>query len=142
MRDLSLFPLREDHSPVRVTSKTGKKRLGESNDQEKRKKIRPSEKVFNQHASQMDGASQTDGYDSEFERESQSVQSLNFQKMKVQKIDNQCEIWFGDDLTKHVKDLTMTNKLKRSEGYYQSKYSNNKYSEDYAKYSLTLGSLF
>ena len=43
------------------------------------------------------------------------------------------ELLFGDDLTKHVKDLTMTNKLKRSESYYQSKYSNNKYSKDYAK---------
>ena len=40
---------------------------------------------------------------------------------------------FGDDLTKHVKDLTMANKLKRSESYYQSKYSNNKYLKDYAK---------
>ena len=43
------------------------------------------------------------------------------------------ELLLGDDLTKHVKDLTMTNKLKRSESYYQSKYSNNKYSKDYAK---------
>ena len=43
------------------------------------------------------------------------------------------ELLFGHDLTKHVKDLTMTNKLKRSESYYQSKYSNNKYSEDNAK---------
>ena len=76
--------MREDHSPVRVTSKAGKKRQGESNDQEKSKKIRPSEEVFNQYASQ------TDGYDSEFERVSQSVQSLNFDK--VQKIDNQCEM--------------------------------------------------
>ena len=42
------------------------------------------------------------------------------------------ELLFGDDLTKHVEDLTMTNRLKRSEGYYQSKYSN-KYSKDYAK---------
>ena len=42
------------------------------------------------------------------------------------------ELLFGNDLTKHVKDLTMTNRLKRSEGYYQSKYSN-KYSKDYAK---------
>ena len=39
------------------------------------------------------------------------------------------ELLFGDDLTKHVKYLTMT---KRSEGYYRSKYSN-KYSKDYAK---------
>ena len=259
--------MREDHSPVRVTSKAGKKRQGESNDQEKRKKIRPSEEVFNQYASQ------TDGYDSEFERVSQSVHSMNFDK--VQKIDNLCEmvpplhekiaeiicsnfasqisqttskeiekkfllpshcplsiplvkseLWrimssnqrkgdvksatlqrslvkvlagalnifteiqkkekfeiqtiaqmveditaivgkvsydlslkrreliksslkpefrslcsanneptellFEDDLTKHVKDLTMTNRLKRSEGYYQSNYSN-KYSKDYAK---------
>ena len=43
------------------------------------------------------------------------------------------ELLFGDDLTKHVKDLTMTNKLKRNESYYQSKYSSNKYSEYYAK---------
>ena len=43
------------------------------------------------------------------------------------------ELLFGDDLTKHVKDLTMTNKLKRSESYFQSKYSNNKLSKDYAK---------
>ena len=42
------------------------------------------------------------------------------------------ELLSGDDLTKYVKDLTMTNRLKRSEGYYQSKYSN-KYSKDYAK---------
>ena len=41
------------------------------------------------------------------------------------------ELFFGDDLTKHVKDLTMKNKLKRSESYYQSKYNNNKYSKDY-----------
>ena len=41
-------------------------------------------KVFNQNASQ------TDGYDSEFERGSQSVQSLNFDE--VQKIDNQYEM--------------------------------------------------
>ena len=43
------------------------------------------------------------------------------------------ELLLGDDLTKHVKDLTMTNKLKKSESYFQSKYSNNKYSKDYAK---------
>ena len=67
VRELSLLPVREDQSPVRVTSKTGKKWQGESNDSEKRKKITPSEEVFNQYASQ------TDGYDSEFERESQSV---------------------------------------------------------------------
>ena len=43
------------------------------------------------------------------------------------------ELLFGDYLTEHVKDLTMTNKLKRNEGYYQSKYSN-KYSKDHAKH--------
>ena len=43
------------------------------------------------------------------------------------------ELLFGNDLTKHIKDLTMTNKLKRSESYYQPKHSNNKYSKDYAK---------
>ena len=47
---------------MRVTSKTGKKRQGESNDQEKRKKIKPNKEVFNQYVSQ------TDGYDSEFEK--------------------------------------------------------------------------
>ena len=84
VRELSLSLIKEDHFPVRVTSKTGKKRQGESNDQEERKMIKPSEEVFNQYASQ------TDGYDSEFERKLQSVQSLNFDK--VQKIDNQCEM--------------------------------------------------
>ena len=43
------------------------------------------------------------------------------------------ELLLADDLTKHVKDLAMTNKLKRSGLYFQSKYSNNKYSKDYAK---------
>ena len=76
--------MREDQYPVRVTSKTSKKRQGESNDQEKRKKIRQCVEAFNQYASQ------TDGYDSEFERKSLSVQSLNFDKIK--KIDNQCEM--------------------------------------------------
>ena len=38
--------MREDQYPVRVTSKTGKKGQGESNDSEKRKKIRPSEISF------------------------------------------------------------------------------------------------
>ena len=80
MRELSLSPVREDHSPVRVTSKAGKKQQGESNDQEKWKNIRPSAEIFNQYVSL------TDGYDSEFERESQSVQSLNFDNVK--KIDN------------------------------------------------------
>ena len=46
--------------------------------------IRPSEEVFNQYASQ------TDVYDLEFERESQNVQSLNFDK--IQKIDNELEM--------------------------------------------------
>ena len=39
MRELSLFPVREDQHPVRLATKIGKKRQGESNDQEKRKKI-------------------------------------------------------------------------------------------------------
>ena len=99
VRELSLSPVREDHSPVRVTLKAGKKQQGESNDQEKRKKIRPSEEVFNQYASQ------TDGYDSEFERESQSVQSLNFDK--VQKIDNQCEM--GPPLHEKIADIICSN---------------------------------
>ena len=208
VRELSLCLVREGQSPVSVTSKTGMKQRGESNRSEKRKQIRPSEEIFNQYATQ------TDGYDSEFEREPQSVQSLNFGKVK--KIENQCgkgdvklatlqkslvkvvagalniftevqkekfeiqtitqmvvdvteipgkvshdlllkrpeliksslkpefrylylanneptELLFGDDLTEYVKALAMTNKLKRSENYYQSKYSNNKYSKDYAK---------
>ena len=63
--------MREDQSPVRVTAKTGKKRQGESNDQEKRKKIRPSEEPFNQYASQ------TDRYDSELDRHSSFLFSKN-----------------------------------------------------------------
>ena len=55
MRALSLSPVREDQSPVRVTSKTGKKRQGESNDSEKRRNMRPSEEIFNQCASQTSG---------------------------------------------------------------------------------------
>ena len=55
VRALSLSPVREDQSPVRVTSKTGKKRQGESNDSEKRRNIRPSEEIFNQYASQTSG---------------------------------------------------------------------------------------
>ena len=50
------------------------------------------------------------------------------------------ELLFCVDLTNHVKDLTMTNKLKRNKSYYQSKYINNKNSKDYAK--LTQDSLF
>ena len=47
---------------MRVAIKTGKNRQGEDNDHEKRKKISLIEEVFNQYASQ------TDGYDSDFER--------------------------------------------------------------------------
>ena len=147
VRELSLSPVREDHSPVRVASKTGKKQQDESNDSGKRKKIWPSEEVFNQYASQTD------------EIESQGVQSLNFDK--VQKTDNReliksslkpefrtlcsannelTELLFGDNLTQYMEDVTMTNKLKRSGSYNESKYSNNKYSKDYAH--VTLGSLF
>ena len=54
VRELSLSPVREDHSPVRVASKTGKKQQDESNDSGKRKKISPSEEVFNQYTSQID----------------------------------------------------------------------------------------
>ena len=36
-KELSLSPVREDQSPVRVISKTGKKRQGESDESEKRK---------------------------------------------------------------------------------------------------------
>ena len=55
MRELSLFPEREDQHLVRLATKIGKKRQGESNDQEKRKKIRPREEILNQHASQTNG---------------------------------------------------------------------------------------
>ena len=48
-------------------TKTGKKPQGESNEQEKIKKIRPSMEVFSKYASQ------TNGYSLEFDRESQSV---------------------------------------------------------------------
>ena len=46
VRELSLSPVREDHSPVRVTLKAGKKRKGESNDQKKRKKIGQVRRFF------------------------------------------------------------------------------------------------
>ena len=84
VRELSLAPVREDQSPVRVTTKTGKKRQGESNEQEKIKKKNPCQEFSNQYVSQ------TDGYDSDFNREPQNVPSSNFDK--VQKLDNQCEM--------------------------------------------------
>lgn len=65
MRELSLSQVREDQSLVTEATKTGKKRQGESNEQEKIKKIRPSKEVFNKYASQ--------NYSLEFDRESQSV---------------------------------------------------------------------
>ena len=43
------------------------------------------------------------------------------------------ELLFGEDLTKHVKNLIMAYKLKRNKSYYQSKYSNNKCSKDHPK---------
>ena len=57
-------------------TKRGKRRQGESNEQEKIKEIRPSKEVFNKYASQ------TNGYSLEFDRESQSEQSLNFDKIQ------------------------------------------------------------
>ena len=65
MRELSLSQVREDQSLVTEATKTGKKRQGESNEQEKIKKIRPSKEVFNKYASK--------NYSLEFDRESQSV---------------------------------------------------------------------
>ena len=65
MRELSLSQVREDQSLVTEATKTGKKRQGESNEQEKIKKIRPSKEVFNKYASQ--------NHSLEFDRESQSV---------------------------------------------------------------------
>ena len=38
VREISLFPMGEDQSPVRIATKTGKKRQCESNDQEKKEK--------------------------------------------------------------------------------------------------------
>ena len=72
--ELSLSPMRNDQSPVRVATKIGKKLQGESNDQEKRKKIRPNEKVFNQYVSQ------TNGQDLEFELK--TVESFNFDRVQ------------------------------------------------------------
>ena len=64
-----------------------------------RKKITSREKVFNQHGSQ------TDGYDSNFDSESPSVKSLNFDK--VQKNYNQCEI--GSSLHGKMADIISSN---------------------------------
>ena len=49
------------------------------------------------------------------------------------------ELLFGDDLTKHVKDLTMTNKLKRSEGCYSQSIVTNIQN---IMQNLTQGSIF
>ena len=62
MIELFLSPVRKDQFPVRVISKASKKvTQDESNGQEKRKKIRPSEEVFNQCVPQIND------YDPEFE---------------------------------------------------------------------------
>ena len=64
-----------------------------------------------------------------------SLKSLKPEFRSLRSANNEpTELLFADDLTKHVKDLTMTNKLKTSESCYPSKYSNNKYSKDYAKF--------
>ena len=55
---------------MRVTNETDKKRQSRHNDQEKIKKTKPSKDFFNQYVSQ------TDVYDSKFDRKSKSVQSL------------------------------------------------------------------
>ena len=46
MRELSVSPVMEDQSPVRVTSKSVKKRQGESNDSGKRKKDKAKSRGF------------------------------------------------------------------------------------------------
>ena len=80
VRALSLSPVREDPSPVKVTSKTGKKRQGESNDSEKRRNIRPSEEIFNQYASQ------TSGYDSNLKENHRRCRTwilIRFKKLTI-----------------------------------------------------------
>ena len=48
------------------------------------------------------------------------------------------ELLFGDDLTKHIKDLTMINNLERKESYYHIKHiSTNKDSKGYAKSNIS-----
>ena len=49
------IPIEERPASSEISNKIGKKRQGESNDQEKRKKIRPREEILNQHASQTNG---------------------------------------------------------------------------------------
>ena len=65
----------------------------------KGKKVGPSEEVSNHYPTQ------TDGYDSEFDRKSQSVQSLNFDK--VQKIDSQCKM--GPPLHEKMAEIICSN---------------------------------
>ena len=91
--EFSLPPSREDWSPVRVATKTRKKRQGESIDQEKRKKIRPSEEVLNQYVPQ------TDGYHSEFDRVPQSVQSLDLVRLKKLTISVKCPLLLHERMT-------------------------------------------
>ena len=64
VREQLKSPVSENQSPVRVTNGTCQKRQRHSNEQEKRKTVRPSEEVFNLYFSQ------TDDYDSELDRES------------------------------------------------------------------------
>ena len=67
MWELSLSPVSKEQSPVRVATKTGKKRQRECNDQEKKKSGQVKRFLIGICITQ------TDCYDSEFEKESQRV---------------------------------------------------------------------
>ena len=61
-------------------------------------------------------------YDLSFKKHELLKSSLKPQLRSVCSANNQPkELLSGDDLTKYVKDLIMTDKFKRSESYYQSK---------------------
>ena len=66
-------------------------------------------------------------YDILLKRREQIKCSLNPEFRTLYSANNEpTELLFGNDLTKHVKDLAFRNKLKRSESHFQSKYSNNR----------------
>ena len=54
VREQLKSPVSENQSPVRVTNGTCQKRQRESNEQEKRKTVRPSKEVFDLYFSQTD----------------------------------------------------------------------------------------
>ena len=85
--------MKEEHSSAGVATKTGKKHQGERNDQEKIKNKQPSEEFLNQYASQADGC------DSKFDRETHSEQNVDLYNVKKSTTIMKCPPLFSRKMT-------------------------------------------